>query len=236
MNIIAIVQARMSSTRLPGKVMRLVNLDTPLIDILLYRLSQSKNINKIVLATSTNSADKVLVDHVSKLGFDVFTGSENDVLDRYYCAAKKYSADIVVRITGDCPLVDPNLVDSIIDMYKSISVDYVSNTITPTYPDGLDVEVFSFLSLESAWNVATSKSDREHVTPYIKKSGKYTTENFYNDKDYTFERWTVDEMDDYEVIRSIFSIMNPCVDFSWKEVLSLKSKHKSIFSKNKDLC
>jgi len=235
MNIIAIVQARMTSTRLPGKVMKPINTDIPMIKVLLSRLSQSKDVDKIILATSTNTADKPLVEYVSKLGYSVFLGSENDVLDRYYHAAIQYSADVVVRITGDCPLIDPDVVDAVINMYKSIDADYVSNTITPTYPDGLDVEVFSFSSLKSAWELATTNSDREHVTPYIKESGEYKVENFSNSKDYSCERWTVDEPEDYEVIQSIFKLLSPRIDFSWKEVLNLRLRYPSIFSVNQHL-
>jgi len=235
MNIIAIVQARMTSTRLPGKVMKPINTDIPMIKVLLSRLSQSKDVDKIILATSTNTADKPLVEYVSKLGYSVFLGSENDVLDRYYHAAIQYSADIVVRITGDCPLIDPDVVDAVINMYKSIDVDYVSNTITPTYPDGLDVEVFSFSSLKSAWELATTNFDREHVTPYIKESGEYKVENFSNSKDYSCERWTVDEPEDYEVIKSIFKLLSPRIDFTWKEVVQLKETMPEIFSGNQHL-
>ena len=235
MNIIAIVQARMTSTRLPGKVMKPINTDIPMIKVLLSRLSQSKDVDKIILATSTNTADKPLVEYVSKLGYSVFLGSENDVLDRYYHAAIQYSADIVVRITGDCPLIDPDVVDAVINMYKSIDADYVSNTITPTYPDGLDVEVFSFSSLKSAWELATTNFDREHVTPYIKESGEYKVENFSNSKDYSCERWTVDEPEDYEVIKSIFKLLSPRIDFTWKEVVQLKETMPEIFSGNQHL-
>ncbi len=235
MYIVAIVQARMSSTRLPGKVMKPISTGMPMIEALLFRLSKSKEVDKIILATSTDSSNQPLVECTGKLGYSVFQGSENNVLDRYYQAALLHSADVVVRITGDCPLIDPDIVDAVIKTYKFTDVDYVSNTISPTYPDGLDVEVFSFLSLKSAWESATKSSDREHVTPYIRESGKFKIQNFSNSKDYSCERWTVDEPEDYELIKSIFKLLSPRVDFSWNEVLGLKSLYPSIFSVNQHL-
>ena len=135
MNIVAIVQARMGSTRLPNKVMRPI-CDTPIIGLLLNRLSNSKHITKIVLATSDDPRNETLSQYVSELGYTVYKGSENDVLDRYYQAAKAEMADIVVRITGDCPLIDPKLVDDVINRMQLKKLDYGSNTIIPTYPDG----------------------------------------------------------------------------------------------------
>ena len=145
--VVAIVQARMGSTRLPNKVMLPVSQGKTVIEILLLRLGQSKEVDKIVLATTTDICDRPLVEHVNELGYATFQGSENDVLDRYYQASVIYNPDIVVRITGDCPLVDPEIVDMIIKKYKSENVDYISNVDPPTYPDGLDVEVFSFFAL-----------------------------------------------------------------------------------------
>ena len=149
--IIAIVQARMGSARLPGKVLKEVN-GKPLIEILFHRLPHSKKIDKIILATSNSKENDHLAKIVEKLGFEVFRGSEDDVLDRYYEAAKPYSPEAVVRITGDCPIIDPQLVDEIIGLYQENNVDYVSNTSPPTYPYGLDTEVFSFKALEAALN------------------------------------------------------------------------------------
>ena len=231
MKVVAIVQSRMGSTRLPGKVLREVN-GQPLIEILLHRLSKSKQIDQIVLATSINSENDKLTGVVNNLGYEVFHGSEQDVLDRYYHSAIKYRADIVVRVTGDCPLIDPELVDSIINRYKSTGVDYVSNISPPTYPDGLDVEVFSFPALEIASQEATTKQEREHVTPYIRESGKFRTGNVANEKDHSGERWTVDELEDYEVICSIFDHFAPRIDFTWSEVLQLRYSQPDLFSFN----
>ncbi len=144
--ILAIVQARMESTRLPGKVLKKVA-GMSLIEILFYRLSKSKKINKIILATSKSSENNELANLVEKLGYGVYRGSENNVLDRYYQAAKHYMPDIVVRITGDCPITEPKIIDSIIGEFESNNTDYTSNVFPASYPDGLDVEVFSFAAL-----------------------------------------------------------------------------------------
>jgi glutamate-1-semialdehyde 2,1-aminomutase len=235
MYVVAIVQARMGSIRLPNKVMKLVSTGMPMIEVLLSRLSGSKEIDKIVLATSTDPCNYPLIKHVSKLGYDVFRGSENDLLDRYYQAALQQSSDIIVRITGDCPLIDPEIVDTVIKTYKVNNADYVCNVSPPTYPDGLDVEVFSFSSLKTAWENSKNSFDREHVTPYIRESGKFKIKNVSNDKDYSGERWTVDNPEDYEVVKSIFKYFLPRVNFSWHEVLRLKSMDPSIFSANQHI-
>jgi glutamate-1-semialdehyde 2,1-aminomutase len=235
MSTIAIVQARMGSTRLPNKVMKPVGSELSLIGALLYRLSQSKELDKIVLATSSNLSNQPLVDHVKDLGYDIFQGSENNVLDRYYKCAAQYNASVVIRITGDCPLIDSEVVDSVIKEYKASNADYVSNTNPPTYPDGLDVEVFSFLTLKTAWENAKDNRELEHVTPYIYESGKFKIGNICNNIDYSHKRWTVDELEDYEVIKSIFQYFSPAVNFSWKEILNLEQKHPSLFHANKHL-
>ena len=146
MKTIAIVQARVGSTRLPGKVLKEIN-GKPLIEILFHRLSNSQKIDKIILATSTNSENDLLASMIEKLGYEVFRGREDDVLGRYFEAANKYQSKSVVRITGDCPIIDPSLVDEVIFLYEKENADYASNTNPPTYPDGLDVEVFSVDSL-----------------------------------------------------------------------------------------
>ena len=150
---LAIVQARMGSVRFPGKVLKKIN-NKSLIEILLARLSQSKYIDKIILATSVNSVNDKLSQDVKALGYDVFRGSEDNVLERYYLAAKQYNPSTVIRITGDCPIIDPILVDQVVGMYMKNDVDYVSNNHLPTYPDGLDTEVFSFKALEISWQEA----------------------------------------------------------------------------------
>jgi glutamate-1-semialdehyde 2,1-aminomutase len=235
LKVVAIVQARMGSTRLPNKVMQPVSTGMPMIEVLFSRLSKSTEIDEIVLATSDQPVNKVLVDHVSKLGYTVYQGSENDVLDRYYQAALQHNSDLVVRITGDCPLIDSEIVDSVINVYRSADVDYISNTNPPTYPDGLDVEVFSFATLTTAWKEAKSTPEREHVTPYIRESGKFKKDNVANSDDLSNERWAVDEPEDYQVIQSIFDYFAPRINFSWTEVLQLKNINPDLFKANQHL-
>jgi glutamate-1-semialdehyde 2,1-aminomutase len=183
MKVVAIVQARMGSTRLPNKVMKVIG-GRPMIALLLSRLSMAKQISEVVVATSTDSKNLPLANAVRDLGFCCFQGSEDDVLDRYYQAAKQSRADVIVRITGDCPLVDPTLVDEMIMGYRSNNVDYFSNINPPTYPDGLDIEVFSIGALERAASEATSSFDREHATPYLRASNQFKKAGMVNSEDH----------------------------------------------------
>ena len=234
MNIVAIVQARMGSTRLPNKVMKLIG-GKPLIEIILTRLSQSKKIGQIVLATSKDSANEPLVEHVSSLGYFCYRGSESDVLDRYYQAAILSKAQIIIRITGDCPLVDVELIDEAIEKFISANVDYASNTSPPTFPDGLDIEVMKVGALELAHRSARDVFEREHVTPYIKNSDSFSKINIENPEDLSIFRWTVDEPEDLQVIEDVFRIFHPNIKFGWKDVLSLQVNHPEIFASNANL-
>ena len=228
MNIVAIIQARVDSIRLPNKVMKLIN-GLPLIEILIKRLNRSKELSKIIVATSKNKSNAKLVKHVQKLGFTCEIGSENDVLARYYKIAKKYKADVIVRITGDCPLIDASVVDEIVKKFKSIKIDYVSNTLVPSYPDGLDTEVFTFSSLEKAYHNTDKTYDREHVTPFLKRSNFIKKYNFKDIDDHSDLRWTVDDIDDFIAISKVFEYFSPNIYFSWKDVLSLHKNKPEIF-------
>lgn len=231
---VAIVQARMGSTRFPNKVMQPI-CGTPMIGLLLERLSKAKCIDRIILATSSDPRNEPLTEYVRSLGFEVYLGSEDDVLDRYYRAAKAAGADVVVRITGDCPLIDPRLVDAVVAKFKDNNVDYASNTMPPTFPDGLDTEVFTFKALETAWRRAEDPRHREHVTPYIRGSGQFVRTNLAGETDNSGERWTVDEPEDFEVIRKVFEYFNPRRDFSWLEVLALQKERPELFAANRHL-
>ena len=158
--ILAIVQARMGSSRFPGKMLARLA-DKPLIIHALERVSKAKLVNRVILASTTSLKDKELLNYVSKLGFDVFAGSEEDVLDRFYQAAKKFKASIIVRITGDCPFIDFDIIDQVISLYKNKNLDYASNVMPPTYPDGFDIEVFSFKVLEETWRKTSSNMEKE---------------------------------------------------------------------------
>ncbi|MEI6333190.1 MAG: aminotransferase class III-fold pyridoxal phosphate-dependent enzyme [Methylococcaceae bacterium] len=234
MKIVALVQARMGSTRLPNKVMKTID-GVPMIELLLSRLAKAKEINQIIVATSIDERNQPLVEHVRKLGYACEQGSENDVLDRYVQAAKKHSADVVVRITGDCPLVDPELVDEVIRCFKSASVDYFSNTNPPTYPDGLDIEVCTFKALEQASQETSDPFDREHVTPYLRKPGQFKTADIQYNQDLSALRWTVDEPADFAVIEKIFQHFHPRIDFTWGEVHDLQQQQPEIFNLNKHI-
>jgi glutamate-1-semialdehyde 2,1-aminomutase len=230
----AIVQARMGSTRFPGKVMQPI-LGTPLIELLLERLRAAKELSQIILATSDDPANAALAAHVEKLGFTVYRGSEQDVLDRYYEAAKLSDAQILVRITGDCPLVDPALVDSVITAFRSAGVDYACNTEPQTYPDGLDIEVFSTTALRTAWQEARRQREREHVTPYMRESGRFRTLKLPYRENLSAARWTVDEPEDFEVIKAVFEHFQPRRDFGWQEVLQLLRSRPELFAANRHL-
>ncbi len=234
MKVITLVQARMGSTRLPGKVMRTLG-GAPMIEVLLARLARAKELDQIVVATSVDECNRPLVDHVAKLGFACEQGSENDVLDRYVQAARKHGADVVVRITGDCPLVDPDLVDACVRRFRDSGVDYFCNNYPPSYPDGLDIEVCSFQALEQACREAHEPFDREHVTPYLRKPGRFKTAVMRHDQDLSALRWTVDEAADFEVIEKVFQHFHPRMDFAWTEVLALQQRQPEIFSINQKI-
>ncbi len=231
LKVVAIIQARMGSTRLPGKVMKPID-GVPMIEILLKRLANSKRVGQIVVVTSSAVINQPLVDHVNGLGFACEQGSENDVLDRYVKAAKKYQADVVVRITGDCPLVDSVFVDECIAAFLEQGVDYLSNTDPPTYPDGLDVEVMQFSALEKAQIESADSFDHEHVTPYIRKSPHFRKGVERNFEDLSGLRWTVDDPEDFEVITNVFEHFSPNIYFSWRDVLELQQKSPQLFEAN----
>ena len=225
----------MGSTRLPGKSLAMIG-DMPLLSHVIQRLKEVKNADKIIVATTTSVKDAPIVELAKKEGVEYFCGSEDDVLDRYYQAAKKFNAEILVRITADCPLLDPEVVDNVINAFINGKFDYVSNTNPPTYPDGLDVEVFSFTALETAWKEAKLTSEREHVTPYIwKHPEKFRLFNVINDIDLSRMRWTVDEKEDLEFVRKVYSYLkeNKKVDFSMEAVLRVLSERPEFFLINK---
>ena len=234
MKTVAIVQARMGSTRFPNKVMRAI-CGTPMIGLLLERLSKARRIDQIVLATATDPRNAPLAEYVRDLGYVVYQGSENDVLDRYYQAAKLVNPDVVVRITGDCPLIDPELVDAVVGKLVDGRADFAANTEPPTYPDGLDTEAFTFAALETAWKQAQQPHQREHVTPFMIESHELARVNHAHETDESQERWTVDEPDDFEVVRHVFEHFHPRRHFGWLEVLALRNAHPEWFMANRHL-
>ncbi len=234
MKIVAIVQARMGSMRFPNKVMRPI-CDEPMIGLLFKRLAQSCLITHIVLATSTHARNDTLATYIESEGYIAYRGDETDVLDRYYQAARACNADVIVRVTGDCPLIDAALVDKVIQAFQESGVDYASNTLVPTYPDGLDVEVFHFNALEAAWQQAKALDEREHVTPFIKCDKQFKQLNIAHTQNYSDGRWTVDEPEDFELIENIVKYFHPNRLFGWEEVLTLQDTHPAWFEVNQHL-
>jgi spore coat polysaccharide biosynthesis protein SpsF (cytidylyltransferase family)/RimJ/RimL family protein N-acetyltransferase len=201
--LIAIIQARMSSTRLPGKTLKPL-LGKPVLWHVVNRVSRAKLIDFVAVATTTNNSDDTLAEFCNGNNIACFRGSENDVLDRYYQCAKKYNATDIVRITADCPLHDPNIIDAVIREYSAGNYDYVNNEAGINLPDGTDTEVFKFDALKSAWENAELISEREHVTPYIKKCNKFNQKTVRLEKLYPPYRLTIDNPEDYEFITKIY--------------------------------
>lgn len=221
LKIIAIVQARLGSTRLPGKAL-LDIAGKPMLARVVERTKRARMLQGVVVATTVNPSDDPIVKFCEGSLWPCFRGSEEDVLDRYFHAARLHQADVVVRITSDCPLIDPQLVDSAIEVYLAgqPSLDYVSNGFpSNTFPRGLDVEVVRFTALKKAWLEDKNVKWREHVTPYI----YYHPELFQigavtNDVDYSGMRWTVDTREDLELIRTIYGYFGHDY-FSWRDVI-----------------
>jgi len=234
MKIVALVQARMGSTRLPGKVLKSI-VNKPMIGLLLARLSQSSELDEIVVAASEESKNDKLQSIVESLGYRCTRGSEKNVLNRFYESAKFIGADVIVRITGDCPLIDSTLVDECIKNYKNSNVDYFSNINPATYPDGLDIEVMSFESIERANNETDSDFDREHVTPYIRNSDSFSKSSMQHAEDLSAQRWSVDEPEDLVVVTNVFKHFSPNIHFNWHQVLELKKLKPNLFLENQQI-
>ena len=217
---VLITQARLGSTRLHGKVLKKIG-NKSLLQIHLERLNKCKSITDIIVATTIKEEDKVIYDNSLSLGFNAFKGSENDVLDRFYQAVKNIKPEWIVRVTSDCPLIDPVLVDKVVNFVRDSKKDYGSNILIENFPDGQDVEVFKFSVLENAWNNASLLSDREHVTPFIRKNSDFNGETLFSainyPCDYNFSdiRMTVDEKVDFDLISIL--INNLGTDKSWLE-------------------
>lgn len=234
MTTIAILQARLGSTRLPGKV--LMDLaGRPLLAHVIDRVQAVRGIDRGVLATTTADRDRPLIKLARELGVEAFAGNEDDVLDRYYRAAQHFEADVIMRLTADCPLLDPAVSAQVLDRFRQGDADYVSNTQPPTFPDGLDTEVFSFAALDRAWRGATLGSEREHVTPYIwKNPDKFRLASVTNDVDLSALRWTVDEAPDLEFVRAIYARLyrDGQLPFSMQDVLALLASEADLQDTN----
>jgi len=228
----AIIQARMASSRLPGKVMKEI-CGKPMLAWVADRARQAKAIDSILVATTLDPSDDVIASFCALSGIPIFRGDPLDVLDRYYQAALRNNADPVIRLTADCPLIDPSLIDSMVGMFSEMNVDFIANRLPPpfqrTYPIGLDIEICSFQALASAWQLAKEPFEREHVMPYI-----YTHKDQFNihvvnaERDYGNLRWTVDTPQDLEFIKKVIEHMHCRLDFSWHDVLKLVQDHPEL--------
>ena len=228
---LAILQARMSSSRLPGKVMIEVN-GKPMIFRQIERIRQASFIDEVIVATSTHVSDDLLADFLVDNGVRVFRGSLNDVLSRFLEIQKRLKPSAVVRLTGDCPLVMPELIDEMVNCFNHSKVDYLSNTLEPTYPDGLDVEIISPYAMERLAELELSEPEREHVTLGIyTRPSMFTLQNFRGESDLSQKRWTVDYLEDLKFVREIFSVFEGNEStFTLRDVLLLLSKNPELRS------
>ncbi len=220
MKVLCILQARLSSKRFKGKVLKKI-LGKSIIQLQIERIHQAKLIDKLIIATSTSPKDDKIINEVKN--DQVFRGPLKNVLKRYYLVAKKFQPDHILRLTADCPLIDPQIIDQIIEYHLKTNADYTSNTIKPTYPDGLDVEIFKYSSLVKSFTSAKKKSELEHVTLYIKNNPeKFKIKNFAHKNDISHLRWTVDYEEDFVLIKKIYNglykrkkifLMNDILDY-----------------------
>ncbi len=231
--IVLIVQARVGSARLPRKVLRSI-LGKPMLERQLERLRDAKRIGAFVVATTDKPEDDVVAGIAKRAGFEVFRGSEQDVLDRFYKAAKKIKADVVVRVTGDCPLHDPDVVDTVVERFLDSGADY---TKTPeNYPEGLDTEVFSFLTLETAWKEAVLPSEREHVTPFIRNHPERFKVDTWRDSDldHSAYHWSVDTGRDFTFVEAVYQeLYKEGTMFHMKDIFGLLERRPELLDINK---
>jgi spore coat polysaccharide biosynthesis protein SpsF len=229
----AIIQARMASTRLPGKVLLKVCGKT-MLEHLLGRLQRSRRLSGTIVATSTGPQDNAIEAELQRLKVACFRGSEEDVLARYAGAAEQWPADAYVRLTADCPLFDAQLLDRMIDRFLDAGCDYLSNTLERTYPRGLDAEIFRKSALEEATLCARQPHEREHVTPYIiEHRERFRHASFKGEKDFSHYRWTLDTPEDLQFIRAVYEALYPRnADFSTEDVLKLLAERPELAKLN----
>jgi spore coat polysaccharide biosynthesis protein SpsF len=234
MNIVAIIQARMGSTRLPGKVLKDLNGESMLWRVV-SRLQRSRMLNDVLVATTNCQADDEIAAECSRHSVRISRGDQDDVLDRYFRAAQLIKADIIVRITSDCPLIDPGITDKTVGAFLAGRPDYASNTLERTYPRGLDAEVMSFETLERTWRLASARYEREHVTPYIyERPMEFKLLSVTGGEDQSCYRWTVDTQEDLAFVRAVYDRMGTIV-FSWRDVLDLLEREPSLPDLNRSV-
>lgn len=238
MKTVLIVQARMNSARLPGKVLRVV-LGKPLLEIQTQRLARVGGVDEIVVATSVGPADDAIEKFCREKKLICFRGSEEDVLDRFYRAAEVRKAEVVLRICADCPVIDARIVTETLDFFRKTpgKYDYVSNVLERSFPRGMDTEVFSFSALERAHDQAKDKAEREHVTPYLyRHPERFRLGSVKQSKDESSQRWTVDTEEDFRLIQKILESLYPThPNFTKEDVIELLCKHPEWQKINRDI-
>ncbi len=221
MRVVAIIQARLGSSRLPGKVLQDIGGSTMLARVV-RRTQRAVSLNDVVVATTVESADGAVVAECEKLAVPVFRGDEQDVLDRFYQAARAHRAEAVVRITSDCPLIEPQIIDKVVAAFLEARPDYASNTLKRTYPRGLDTEIMTLSALERAWRQATEPYQRVHVTPYFYQNpDQFELLSVADDQDHSRYRWTVDTPDDLAFVREVYRRLDNDDAIRWTQVLNL---------------
>ena len=236
---VAIIQARMASSRLPEKVL-LDIAGQPMIVRVVERLKRSNSVDRVVIATTTDPADDPIKDLCKEYGFTCYRGSQFNVLDRYFRAAQLYKAEIIVRITADCPMIDPREIDHVVQVLFEKRVDFAANRLPPpwkrTYPIGLDTEVCTFQALECAWQEAERPEELEHVMPYLyTEKGRFRTSVIEYELDYGHHRWTVDTPEDLELARQVYAHFDGDDDFSWLDVIDLFASHPELYLINAEV-
>jgi spore coat polysaccharide biosynthesis protein SpsF len=231
--VVGILQARMSSTRLPGKVLKPI-LGTPMLARQLERLLRCPALDELQVATSEQADDDPIRDLCQSVGVACFRGQLDDVLDRFYRCAQGAGADHVVRLTGDCPLADPALIAELVDFYFRRDIDYASNCRPPSLPDGLDAEIFTFKALAEAWSEACDPHSREHVVPFIvRQPQRFAAANWNYTEDLSKLRWTVDEPEDFAFVTKVYEHLYPAkADFGMGDVLALLRRHPELAEMN----
>ncbi|MEW6556104.1 MAG: glycosyltransferase family protein [Elusimicrobiota bacterium] len=228
--IAAICQARMGSTRLPGKTMMELADGKSLLWHVLNRVKYSKYIDNIIIATSNDPQDRVIVEFAQNENYLVYIGNQYDVLDRYYQSAKKFNSEVIVRITPDDPFKDPEIIDKGIEIFFTEDADFVANYLKPTYPEGIDIEVFSFEVLKIAWQEAKKKYEREHVSPFIyHNKGRFKVIDFHNDTDYSSMRWTIDYKQDFVFAQEVYKrLYKPGKIFLMNDIINLLKREPEL--------
>lgn len=235
MKVVGIVQARMGSSRLPGKVLQELA-GHSMLSRVVSRLRSSRLVDEVVVATTCHSKDDAIVEECGRCSVSFWRGDENDVLDRYFRAAESSGADVIVRITSDCPLIDPEITDKTIQAFLEERPDYASNTLVRTYPRGLDTEVISWSALKRSWQEARQLYEREHVTPYvIEHPAEFRLLSVTGPEDYSAHRWTVDTSEDLAFIRAVFSRLPYDEVFSWRDVLKLLEREPALADLNRSV-